>query len=48
MHARLDEWRYPRCEWFEASPEVLAAVGELERLTEEGRRLLQATTTRSA
>lgn len=48
FHRRLDRWRYPASEWFEASPEVLAAVGELERLTEDGRRLTQATTARSA
>lgn len=48
LHRHLDRWRYPASEWFEASPEVLAAVGELERLTEDGRRLTQAPTTRSA
>ena len=48
FHRRLDEWRYQASEWFKASPEVLAAVGELERLTEDGRQLTQAPTTRSA
>lgn len=39
--ARLDEWRYPASEWFEASPEVLAEVAKLERLTDDGRRLTE-------
>lgn len=47
MFADLDRWRYPRSEWFEPSPEVLAAVGELERLTEDGRALVRSTATRS-
>jgi hypothetical protein len=47
MLADLDRWRYPRSEWFEPSPEVVAAVGELERLTEDGRALVRSTATRS-
>jgi hypothetical protein len=41
MHRRLDEWRYPRSEWFEPSPEVLAEVATLERMTDDGRRLTE-------
>lgn len=41
MHARLDQWRYPRSEWFAPSPQVLAAVSELEQLTEDGRALVR-------
>ena len=48
MHRRLNDWRYEASEWFEPSPEVLAAVAKLERLTDDGRQLTQATTTRSA
>jgi len=47
MLTDLAEWRYPRSEWFEPSPEVVAAVGELERLTEDGRALVRSTATRS-
>lgn len=43
MQRRLYEWRYEASEWFQASPEVLAEVGKLERLTDDGRRLTEET-----
>lgn len=48
MQRRLNDWRYKASEWFEPSSEVLAEVAKLEQLTDDGRRVTQATTTRSA
>lgn len=42
FHRRLDRHRYPASEWFGIHPEVVAAVGELERPTAEGLRFLKA------
>jgi hypothetical protein len=42
MHGRLNDWRYEASEWFEASPELLAEIAKLERLTDEGQRLIEA------
>jgi hypothetical protein len=44
LHRRLDAWRYPASEWFEPSPEVLAAVAELEWPTDEGMEVTGART----
>lgn len=41
LHRRLDTWRHPKSEWFAPSPEVIAAVGELDSLTNDGRQFLR-------
>ena len=45
---RLDRWRYPRSEWFDASVPVLRAVGGLERPTALGKRVLAGVDDREA